>query len=644
MSARTTLTSADVDSASDVASEDIEEANISTNIDGQISTNEDGENVKVMVRCRPAAAAAASANGRTAQVVQVLERERCVCVHERSFFYDAVFGPESDNERVYMRSARPLVDAAFNGYNCTVFLYGQTGTGKTHTHSALTSHAFSHLFSLIRDSNTHARFLIRASYYELYNEEIRDLLSMRTKASSSPGKPLELRESRAKGVYVKDLSYHLVNNQRELERLKSLGDKQRATAATRLNERSSRSHSIFSLLIEAVQSEPPEATAGKRAQDAPVRVGRLNLIDLAGSERQLSGSTVPSSRAGAKRLKEASNINLSLTCLSLVIRALTDKEANHVPYRNSKLTRLLSSSLGGNSKTLLVACVAPEQQHMQETLNTLRFASRTKRIKNRAIINEDAKDALLRKYTRQLELLKRKLQERQQQQESLDSATTTLHNVAVTNESGGGDGGSGVSEDQLQMLRLLRAKIMVGGENLLDKAEMHERLLEASRQELEEKRQEALRLKELNDAKKANIDKMQAQKGSLESQLQEMDSKLERARELHDKSADELRDLHCEHQELKTSLLQDIRATSRDIKYADCILEDFIPRHHWDLINRFARFDEHSGEWQIKFIAMSGNNLAQANRMAHEQDASRANRKSNINQLARPDPFIRLKG
>lgn len=153
------------------------------------------ENVKVMVRCRPALLAgqinnAAGSKQRQpiisdggANVVQVHEDERCIEVVQpdgneepRRFYFDSVFGPESDNEQVYMRSVRKLVQSAFLGYNCTVFLYGQTGTGKTYTHSSLSLSSFVHLFSLIRDSNTRTRFLIRASYFELYNEDIRDLL------------------------------------------------------------------------------------------------------------------------------------------------------------------------------------------------------------------------------------------------------------------------------------------------------------------------------------------------------------------------------------------------------------------------------------------------------------------------------------
>lgn len=618
------------------------------------------ENVRVMVRCRPLMKPKERTN-----CVVINEVDKCVELADRQFQYDAVFGPESDNEKVYMKSVRQLVESAFQGYNCTVFLYGQTGTGKTYTHSSLTSSSFAHLFSLIRDSNTQLRFLIRASYYELYNEEIRDLLS-------NSKTPLELRESKARGVYVNGLTCYLVNNLTELEKLKRVGDRHRTTAATRMNEHSSRSHSIFSITIETVDnnnnqnltrglsSSRQTSAAGRTSSalsskstssgssslaNAPVRVGRLHLIDLAGSERQSkSGST-------GVQLKEASRINLSLTCLALVIRALTDPGSGHIPYRNSKLTRLLSGSLGGNSKTLLIACISPAKSNLDESMNTLRFASRTKRIKNKTKINEDAKDALLRKYRRQVEELRSKLLERQHLATTTKAADDAINDLLVKKQASD-EASSGTKEattnsgdsELLNQLRLLRAKIMVGGENLLEKAEMHERLLEASRQELDEKRSEELRLKEKLEKKRQLIDKMTQSKGSLESQVVDLDEKLKRVLILYKRTKEEQRDLASEHQQLKDNLLSTIRATSKEIKYADCIIDDYIPGDYLDLINAYAQYDEESDEWQIKYIALSGNNIAQTKKLSAGQVVeTTALRKSNLHESSRPDPLIRLK-
>lgn len=370
-----------------------------------------------------------------------------------------------------------------------------------------------------------------------------------------------------------------------------------------MNEHSSRSHSIFSLTIETVNNDgSPQRTNNRHINNnrqrssaqvvhnpQAVRVGRLHLIDLAGSERQSkSGST------GA-RLKEASRINLSLTCLSLVIRALTDTSSTHVPYRNSKLTRLLSGSLGGNSKTLLIACVSPARSSLDETLNTLRFASRTKRIKNKARINEDAKDALLRKYRQQIEELRFKLRQQRQSVDGVgqttcpsggnngdddeddDKAINSLINEDEHRDRQQHPADDGATNDLLQQLKLLRGKIMIGGENLLEKAELHEKLLEASRNEIEEKRSEEMKLKQRLEQKRQIIEQMTQSKGSLESQVVDLEEKLKRALVLYKRTKEEQRDLTSEHQQLKESLLHSIRATSKEIKYADCIIEDFIP-------------------------------------------------------------------
>lgn len=603
---------------------------------------DEGENITVMVRCRPLAIGANPRDSRPREAaVKVDETNRCVEANERRFFFDQVFGTDCDNERIYMRSARRLVDCAFRGYNCAIFLYGQTGTGKTYTHSSLTLAAFEHLFSLIQDSDKGIRFLIRASYYELYNEEIHDLLAPKSASKSGP-KSLELRDSKERGVYVKDLTCFLVNNLAELKKLKQMGDKRRTTASTKMNEHSSRSHSIFSITIETVETELTKSneskqpvrrsttkTRGLSAGQPSIRVGHLNLIDLAGSERQ--------SKSGAtgSALKEASRINLSLTCLSLVIRALTDKSGNkaaaHVPYRNSKLTRLLSSSLGGNAKTILVACISADRANLDETLNTLRFASRTKLIKNKAIINEDPKDALLRKYRKQLEELRMKLNEHQH---GLDAGAPSSGNRHRSSDPQLGQAaakqltdydkpGQNNDEQLNKQLEMLKAKIMFGGENLLDKLELHERLLEASRAELEERRREEVKLRERLRNKKQTIDQVVQSKGSLESQLEYLDAKLKKAVELYRTSKLELSDLASEHGQLKEQLLQTIRSTSKEIKYVNCIIEDFIPREYLDLINAYAQYDDESDEWQIKYIALSGNNIAQTKRLVSSASAHR---------------------
>ncbi|XP_035200363.1 kinesin-like protein KIF17 isoform X2 [Oxyura jamaicensis] len=245
--------------------------------------------------------------------------------------------------------------------------------------------AFEHIFESIQCAEN-TKFLVRASYLEIYNEDIRDLLGADTKQK------LELKEHPEKGVYVKGLSLHTVHSVVQCERIMETGWRNRAVGYTLMNKDSSRSHSIFTIHMEI-------CTVDERGQDH-LRAAKLNLVDLAGSERQ--------SKTGAtgERLKEATKINLSLSALGNVISALVDGRCKHIPYRDSKLTRLLQDSLGGNTKTLMVACLSPADNNYDESLSTLRYANRAKNIKNKPCINEDPKDALLREYQEEIKKLK----------------------------------------------------------------------------------------------------------------------------------------------------------------------------------------------------------------------------------------------
>lgn len=231
--------------------------------------------------------------------------------------------------------------------------------------------AIEQIFSYIKSAGTSAQFLVRASYLEIYNEEIRDLLS------PQKGTRLDVKERPDVGVYVKDLSTFVVKDIQEMDRLMDVGNKNRSVGYTDMNAQSSRSHSIFSITVEVSEK-------GEDGEEH-LRAGKLHLVDLAGSERQ--------SKTGATgdRLKEATKINLSLSALGNVISALVDGKSSHIPYRDSKLTRLLQDSLGGNAKTLMVATMSPASYNYDETISTLRYANRAKNIKNKPKVNEDPK-------------------------------------------------------------------------------------------------------------------------------------------------------------------------------------------------------------------------------------------------------------
>lgn len=246
---------------------------------------------------------------------------------------------------------------------------------------------FAHIFGFIDEKASDMKFLVRCSYLEIYNEEIHDLLV----EGKNVHKKLELKEDPSKGVFVKDLTCCITKSIPEIEKAMNYGTANRKTASTNMNQDSSRSHSLFTIYIE---------TAEEQNGEQRIKAGKLNLVDLAGSER--------SSKTGAtgQTLKEGIKINLSLTALGNVISSLVDGKSAHIPYRDSKLTRLLQDSLGGNTKTVMIAAVSPADYNYEETLSTLRYAARAKAIKNKPRVNEDPKDALLKEYEAEIRKLK----------------------------------------------------------------------------------------------------------------------------------------------------------------------------------------------------------------------------------------------
>ncbi|XP_029543497.1 kinesin-like protein KIF3B [Oncorhynchus nerka] len=364
------------------------------------------EAVKVVVRCRPFNRREETMDNDNILEVntklgQITLRNPRASPEEpmKSFTFDAVYDSESKQSDIYDDTVRPLVDSVLQGFNGTILAYGQTGTGKTFTmlgmptdnERGIIPNSFNHIFTQISRSQNQ-QYLVRASYLEIYREEVRDLLC------KDNNKKLDLKENPDSGVYVKDLSSVVSKNVTELEHVMNIGDQSRSVGFTNMNERSSRSHAIFMITVECSEK-------GADGEDH-IRVGKLNMVDLAGSERQRKTG------ANGERLKEATKINLSLSALGNVISALVDGKSTHIPYRDSKLTRLLQDSLGGNAKTVMVATLGPASKNYEESLTTLRYADRAKNIKNKPKINEDPKDALLREFQEEITRLKAQLEER----------------------------------------------------------------------------------------------------------------------------------------------------------------------------------------------------------------------------------------
>ncbi|CAD6993904.1 unnamed protein product [Ceratitis capitata] len=327
--------------------------------------------------------------------------------HDFTFDYSYWSFDEATNhfatqEEVYNDLGTDVVNCAFEGYNACVFAYGQTGSGKTFTmmgtpdNPGLIPRICQELFARMRvgqDSGTVYKTL--ASYLEIYNERVKDLLG-----SPNAGHKLRVREHFTDGPYVVDLSERAVSNFDEIHECIMRGNSQRTTASTNMNDTSSRSHAIFTItFIQAVfMNDKPSET-----------VSKIHLVDLAGSERaDATGAT-------DERLKEGAHINKSLVTLGSVISALAEqsdsskkkkKSCNHIPYRNSILTWLLRDSLGGNSKTIMIAALSPADCNFNETLSTLRYANRAKNIINKPTINEDANVKLIRELRDEITKLK----------------------------------------------------------------------------------------------------------------------------------------------------------------------------------------------------------------------------------------------
>ncbi|CAD8093676.1 unnamed protein product [Paramecium sonneborni] len=330
------------------------------------------ENIRVLVRVRPlnyrethlGANACVSTSGNSITLD-----------NKKEYTYDHVLGSDSTQEQVFQKIGNSTLQSFLDGLNCCVFAYGQTGAGKTYTmqgkgfdditsdciHIGLQPRLIQQLFKELPKENN---WTIKCTYLEIYNEQLIDLLN------DAKPMPLTIRED-AKRVYVENLTEIAAASFNDVISLMQRGLANRHVSATQMNLESSRSHSIFTLQLEL------------RTKGMYTRKSKLNFVDLAGSERQkLTAAT-------GDRLKEASNINKSLTVLGLVINSLAENPKKFIPYRDSKLTFLLRESLGGNSKTFMIATISAASSSFQETLGTLKFASRAKNIKNQAIVNEE---------------------------------------------------------------------------------------------------------------------------------------------------------------------------------------------------------------------------------------------------------------
>ncbi|MQM17248.1 hypothetical protein Taro_050219 [Colocasia esculenta] len=362
-----------------------------------------GVNIQVLLRCRPLSDDERRSN--TPVVISCNEHRKEVSAIQsiankqidRTFVFDRVFGLSSEQKDLFNLAISPIVNEVLEGYNCTIFAYGQTGTGKTYTmegggkktkngefpsDAGVIPRAVRQIFDILETQN--AEYSMKVTFLELYNEELTDLLAPDESKflDDKTKKPIALMEDGKGGVFVRGLEEEIVTSAGEIYKILEKGSSKRRTAETLLSKQSSRSHSIFSITIHIKECTPEG--------EEMIKCGKLNLVDLAGSENI--------SRSGARegRAREAGEINKSLLTLGRVINALVE-HSGHVPYslhatlvclRDSKLTRLLRDSLGGKTKTCIIATISPSIHCLEETLSTLDYAHRAKNIKNKPEVNQ----------------------------------------------------------------------------------------------------------------------------------------------------------------------------------------------------------------------------------------------------------------
>ncbi|KDP32570.1 hypothetical protein JCGZ_13120 [Jatropha curcas] len=360
--------------------------------------------VKVIVRMRPL-----NKDEEEGEMIVQKVSDDSLSINGQTLTFDSVADIKSTQVDIFDLVGAPLVENCLAGFNSSVFAYGQTGSGKTYTmwgpanalleenlssdQQGLTPRVFQRLFARINEEQIkHAdkqlKYQCRCSFLEIYNEQITDLLD-------PSQRNLQIREDVKSGVYVENLREEYVFTMKDVTQLLIKGLSNRRTGATSINAESSRSHSVFTCVVESRCKSTADGISS-------LKTSRINLVDLAGSERQkLTG-------AAGERLKEAGNINRSLSQLGNLINILAEVsqtgKQRHIPYRDSRLTFLLQESLGGNAKLAMVCAVSPAQSCKSETFSTLRFAQRAKAIKNKAVVNEEMEDDVnhLREVIRQL--------------------------------------------------------------------------------------------------------------------------------------------------------------------------------------------------------------------------------------------------
>ncbi|XP_074038084.1 kinesin-like protein Klp68D [Leptinotarsa decemlineata] len=556
--------------------------------------NINNESVQVVVRCRPLSEKEIEA--KCTSVVKMYSSRGVIEVEnpkarsenekKKIFTYDSVYDESSTQQNLYDETVRPLVASVLDGYNGCVFAYGQTGTGKTHTMEGLEEdpgiipRAFSQIWAHI-DRTTGVEFLVSVRYLEIYMEEIRDLLRLKN------SKPHELREMTGEGVIVTNLHSQTCQSAKDMVRAMKVGNANRTTGMTNMNEHSSRSHAIFQIVIEMAEEHSKS-----------IKIGKLNLVDLAGSERQ--------SKTGATgdRLKEATKINKALSSLGNVIYALAENSP-HIPYRDSKLTRLLQDSLGGNSKTIMIANVGPASMNYEETIITLRYAYRAKSIKNNPVKNEDVKEGKLLGLQQEIERLKQLIMEKSNgdfsaslgEDEEICDGEEEIDKEEKEKKL---EMGKMEVDELAKKLKMLEKQMVHGGKNIVDSVNENELRLEqqraqiAARKKLEVEMQQKLELEEETCIElKQVFASLQQQVDFKRDKLKRLNSKLQSIRQ-------EIRDNHEVYVKDRQEIEEANDEAAMHLRKWFLIIDNFLPSEERTRLINLAQYDDNIDNWVLR--------------------------------------------
>ncbi|XP_053960731.1 kinesin-like protein Klp68D [Anastrepha ludens] len=603
---------------------------------GTANSQTPNECVQVVVRCRPISNREQSEGSE--EVVSVYPNRGVVEItnlteankeQTKMFTYDAAYDASASQINLYNEVVFPLVSSVLEGFNGCIFAYGQTGTGKTFTMEGVRGNnelqgiiprTFEQIWLHINRTENF-QFLVDVSYLEIYMEELRDLLKPNSKH-------LEVRE-RGSGVYVPNL--HAINCKSvdDMLNVMHIGNKNRTVGFTNMNEHSSRSHAIFMIRIEMCDIETNT-----------IKVGKLNLIDLAGSERQSKTG------ASAERLKEASKINLALSSLGNVISALAENSP-HVPYRDSKLTRLLQDSLGGNSKTIMIANIGPSSYNYNETLTTLRYASRAKTIQNKPVKNEDPQDAKLKEYQEEIERLKRLIAPKQQQRTEKigkkrqrkpkkEKASNEVVQMEVEeseeepesdkeNEAEAAKSNEELERERVETAKLatklaeLESQLVRGGKNLLDTYSERQLELEKKLVEIAERKKREIEIQQQLELQEETTLEIKETVTSLEQEVELKKRKLSKCYAKYLALQQELNDCKYDHNQDLRELEMAQNELVKELKRQLLIIDNFVPVEVKQRLYTQAKYDEEQEEWKFSSVPLVDSNFLNKRPVSYPQ-------------------------